>query len=143
MASKNISYTINTYGITALTTAAINPASAQGFGSKVVSVHSSDSTEWDHVTDYYWNYVDQNIVNNMIAAGLRELTNASTVQNAWQSLISYQEGEDEDLYADLDKSVAISGGYDCYYTDIIGKSSLNGNIIMSNGQVTVEGFIIH
>ena len=46
----------------------------------------------------------------------------------------------EDLLIDLNKSVVLEGGYDCSYTTIIGKTTLNGNMTISDGTLTIENF---
>ncbi len=46
----------------------------------------------------------------------------------------------EDLTADLNKSVTFKGGYDCDYATQTGITSLNGNITVSNGVITIGDF---
>lgn len=50
----------------------------------------------------------------------------------------------EDLFIDdiTTKSVTIEGGYGNNFTDINGMTSLNGNMIISNGTITIENFDI-
>ena len=59
----------------------------------VVSIHDSKATNWDQVTGYYWEYVDQDVVNNMMAQGVMALTGETNTMNAWNALIPYQSGE--------------------------------------------------
>jgi hypothetical protein len=60
---------------------------------KVVHVHSPVATDWNGESDY-WNYVDQEVVNQMVDLGLTSLTGTSTVAEAWRALIpAYQPGE--------------------------------------------------
>jgi hypothetical protein len=56
---------------------------------KVVHVHSAQATSWDFGNNYYGNsnYVNQNIVNSMVDNGVKSLTGASSVAQAWQSLV--------------------------------------------------------
>lgn len=61
--------------------------------SRVVHVHDPDATSWNGETDY-WNYVDQNVVNNMVDQGLMALMGTSSVTDAWQALLpNYQVGQ--------------------------------------------------
>jgi hypothetical protein len=48
----------------------------------------------------------------------------------------------EDVYMDLNKSVTLQGGHSCYYSDVQGKTILNGNMTISNGTVSIENFIL-
>jgi PKD repeat protein len=48
----------------------------------------------------------------------------------------------ENLNFNLNKSVILDGGYDCGYTSNTGKTILNGNLIISDGTVTIENLII-
>ena len=59
----------------------------------VVSVHDSLATDWDYTTDYYWQYVNQDIVDSMIAMGVMYLTGTNNTNDAWNALIPYQAGE--------------------------------------------------
>lgn len=52
----------------------------------VVHLHSLSATSWTGQADY-WNYVNQNVVNAMIDAGLQNLTNTSTVTDAWRKIL--------------------------------------------------------
>ncbi len=49
----------------------------------------------------------------------------------------------EDLTINLNKSVAIEGGYDCDYTTVTGTSSLNGTMTISNGSVSIENLVMN
>lgn len=46
----------------------------------------------------------------------------------------------EDLYIDENKSVTLVGGYDHDYTNIDGKTILNGSMIINNGIVVIENY---
>ena len=46
----------------------------------------------------------------------------------------------EDLFMDLNKSVTFEGGYACDYATRTGTTSLNGNITVSNGLITIGDF---
>ena len=59
----------------------------------VISVHDSQATIWDYTTDYYWQYVNQNIVDTMIALGVMHLSGTTNTNDAWNALIPYQTGE--------------------------------------------------
>ena len=59
----------------------------------VVHVHSSGATAWKGQADY-WNYVNQDTVDEMVNRGMMALTGASTVAAAWQSLLpDYSPGQ--------------------------------------------------
>ena len=53
----------------------------------MVHIHSGSATSWDFSTGWYGNYVNQDVVNNMVDAGLKQLTGQSTVAAAWQALL--------------------------------------------------------
>jgi hypothetical protein len=59
----------------------------------VISVHDSQATNWDYSTNYFWQYVNQDIVDTMIAMGVMYLTGTNNTNDAWNALIPYQAGE--------------------------------------------------
>ena len=61
---------------------------------RVVSVHDSRATHWDYATGYHWEYIDQAIVNDMVALGVMALTGRTNTIDAWNDLIPYQPGEE-------------------------------------------------
>ncbi len=70
------------------------PTSSPPVGSRVVHVHDADATDWDFGNDYYGNFVDQNMVNAMVDRGVMELTDASSVGDAWKAIIpNYEHGK--------------------------------------------------
>jgi hypothetical protein len=73
----------------------------------------------------------------------------STLQSAYDDAVdgdtiqSHDQAFNEDLYIDdIDdnKSVTFEGGYDCSYSTITGKTTLNGNLTISNGTATIGNF---
>jgi len=61
---------------------------------KVVHIRNAAATNWNGEDDDYWSYLDQTAVDSMFDLGLRELTGAATVIDAWTSLIpTYRHGE--------------------------------------------------
>ncbi|MGQ9626034.1 MAG: DUF362 domain-containing protein [Anaerolineae bacterium] len=73
---------------------------------RVVHVHSTSATFWDFGSNYYGNYVRQDVVNNMVDRGVMELTGTSTVANAWRALLpNYQSG----------KKIAIKVNFNNYF----------------------------
>ncbi|HDH11382.1 MAG TPA: hypothetical protein ENG83_04150 [Nitrospirae bacterium] len=48
----------------------------------------------------------------------------------------------ENLNFNRNISVTLEGGYDCNYSAIIGNTTLNGNMTISNGTITTENLII-
>lgn len=79
---------------------------------RVVSVHDSDATNWDYVTGYHWEYVDQNIVNNMMAQGVMALTGETNTVDAWKALIPYQPGESVLIKFNFNNTGGCGGGND-------------------------------
>lgn len=56
---------------------------------KVVHVHDGDATSWDFGNDYYGReeFVNQDVVNEMVDRGVKELAGTSSVAQAWQVLV--------------------------------------------------------
>ena len=52
----------------------------------VVHMHSLSATTWSGQADY-WNYVNQNVVNAMVDAGLQNLTSTATTQDVWRKIL--------------------------------------------------------
>jgi uncharacterized protein (DUF362 family) len=61
---------------------------------RVVSVHDSKATNWDYQTGYYWQYIDQKVVDDMVAQGVEALTGKDSIKGAWKDLIPYKPGDD-------------------------------------------------
>jgi hypothetical protein len=70
----------------------------------VVSVHDGSATNWDHVSGYHWERIDQEVVSDMVATGVMTLTAKSTLASAWQHLIPYQNGEAVALKVNLNNT---------------------------------------
>jgi len=74
---------------------------------KVIHMHSEGATSWDGSTVDYWNYVNQNVVNDMVDQGVMALTGASAVADAWRALIpTYQPGQAIAIKVNLNNSFA-------------------------------------
>jgi len=59
-----------------------------------VHIHDNDATYWNFDSNYYGDYVRQDVVDNMVDRGVMELTGTTSVANAWQALIpDYQPGK--------------------------------------------------
>jgi uncharacterized protein (DUF362 family) len=54
---------------------------------RVVHVRDTDATFWDYGTDWYGDYIDQDVVTAMVTEGLLTLTGTQSVHSAWQVLI--------------------------------------------------------
>ena len=54
---------------------------------KVVHVHDTGATYWDFSTGWYGDYVDQDVVYEMVDRGLMQLTGRTSRAAAWQALI--------------------------------------------------------
>jgi hypothetical protein len=64
------------------------------FPGRVVHVTHEDVHAWNYKKLNYWDFVNQNAVDEMVNQGLIDLTGQSTVAEAWRSLIpDYQPGE--------------------------------------------------
>ena len=60
---------------------------------RVVHVHSHDATFWNTSDHRFWNYVNQQVVDEMVDQGLMALTGQSSVKDAWHTLLpDYQVG---------------------------------------------------
>lgn len=60
--------------------------------SRVVHVHAPSATYWDGSSNYYYNYVNQSVVNDMVDRGVMALTGTSTRADAWRALIPNYSG---------------------------------------------------
>lgn len=60
---------------------------------RVVSIHDVNATNWDYATGFYWQYINQNVVNDMVKKGVMALTGGVNAVEAWKILIPYQAGE--------------------------------------------------
>ncbi|PKL39160.1 MAG: hypothetical protein CVV44_09855 [Spirochaetae bacterium HGW-Spirochaetae-1] len=61
---------------------------------RVVRVIDSDATSWNGVNpDDFYQYTDQDAVDAMVGRGVRELAGKSTDEEAWRSLVPYNNGE--------------------------------------------------
>jgi len=55
---------------------------------RVIRVHSNNATSWDFSTSYYWENIDQSVIDRMVEEGVKALTGASDAQTAWQTIMS-------------------------------------------------------
>jgi len=60
--------------------------------SRVVHVHAPSATYWNGSSNYYYNYVNQSVVNEMVDRGVMALTGTSTRADAWRALIPNYSG---------------------------------------------------
>jgi hypothetical protein len=65
----------------------------KGSTHRVVSVYDSMATSWDYETGLHWNYIDQDVVRDMVSKGIMALTGTTNLVDAWTQLIPYQAGE--------------------------------------------------
>lgn len=59
---------------------------------RVVHIHAPSATNWNGTSNYYYNYVNQSVVNDMVDRGVMALTGASTRADAWRTLIPNYSG---------------------------------------------------
>ena len=79
---------------TPTSTSTPSPTSDPTGGPRVIHVHDASATNWNFGSNYYGNYVNQGIVNAMVDRGMKELTNTSTVGDAWRAILpSYTPGQ--------------------------------------------------
>ncbi len=76
---------------------------------RVVSVHSSDATNWAGSGNAH-NYINQEEVNKMVREGLLRLTGETDYINAWRKLIPYQTGEIVAIKLNCNNWCSVSGG---------------------------------
>jgi uncharacterized protein (DUF362 family) len=61
---------------------------------RVVRVHSSGATNWNFFSGWWGDFVDQEVVNEMIEQGLKVLTATTSVEAAWDEILPlYQPGQ--------------------------------------------------
>jgi hypothetical protein len=53
----------------------------------VVHLHAREATHWDYGSNYYGDYVDQEVVTAMMDAGVMALTGLGTVAEAWRTIV--------------------------------------------------------
>jgi hypothetical protein len=99
---------------------------------RVVSVHNSSATNWDHQTGYYWENINQSIVDDMVATGLMALTGKTSEAEAWRALIPYQSDEEVLIKLNFNNSSGCSAGAN----DNINPSPELMNVII-NGLISI------
>ena len=60
----------------------------------------------------------------------------------WDTIQTQALSFTEDLNINIDKSVTLEGGYDCNYLTVIGNTTLNGNMTISDGTITTGNFVL-
>lgn len=55
---------------------------------RVARVHSDEATSWDFNTGYYWENVDQSVIDRMVEEGVKALTDSTDAQSAWQEIMT-------------------------------------------------------
>lgn len=85
----------------------VNPATRDG---RVVHIHSARATYWDYGDSYYGDYVNQDVVNAMVDAGILALTGVGSLAEAWRAIVpGYAPG----------RSIAIKINMNnCYHCDL-------------------------
>ncbi|HEC33275.1 MAG TPA: twin-arginine translocation signal domain-containing protein, partial [Chloroflexi bacterium] len=63
------------------------PAEPARIPGRVVHIRAPGATYWDFGSDYYGNFVDQNAVDQMVERGVMELTDTTSVADAWRTLV--------------------------------------------------------
>jgi len=98
----------------------------ENYPNRVVSVHDSDSTNWDFglcgygSCAYYYGdnaYVNQAVVDNMIDRGLMELSGTTTISDAWSEILSnYVPGQKIAIKVNFNDAI-MGGGVQGYGDD--------------------------
>ena len=69
-------------------------ALAQTAGPLVIGVRHNRATWWDYNSNYYWDFVDQAVVNQMVDYGITALAKESSPAAAWQRVMAaYRSGD--------------------------------------------------
>lgn len=55
----------------------------------VVQVHNNKATNWDYKTGWYGDYVDQDVIDQMVEAGMLRFTGKLTLVEAWRSILPH------------------------------------------------------
>jgi hypothetical protein len=79
---------------------------------RVVSVHSDAASAWTGGSGFYWQYVNQTIVTEMVDLGVKQLTGEGDRASAWSALIDYQSGETVAIKINLNNCHSCGGGSD-------------------------------
>ena len=118
-------YTPAALGAAAGTLLTVPHAMALPSPHRVVSVHDANATSWTFpctesgpCAEYYGDdaYVDQTVVDNMVATGLKVLTGETSLTGAWQKILpDYQTGEIIAIKVNFNDS--IMGGGSSGYAD--------------------------
>jgi len=99
-------------------TETVTPPPPSVFDGKVVHVRGSGVTNWPGTNDtYFYNYIDQDKINNMVQSGLQQLTGQTSWNNIWSELFTrvnpsgYQSGQKIAMKVSFNNS--IFNGNDC------------------------------
>ncbi len=85
-------------------------AGADGAG-RVVHVHDDRATAWDYKTGWYGDYVDQEVVDGMLARAVTEFTGARTAAGAWRAILpAYRPGQKIAIKINLNNAIYGSSG---------------------------------
>lgn len=95
LARRSARHPARASGLT-LTPQAYLPLVARGYSpyfARVIHVHGESATHWSGESAF-WEHVDQQVVNEMVARGVMALTRTATVADAWRALLPlYQPGQ--------------------------------------------------
>jgi hypothetical protein len=79
-------------------------------GPRVIHVHSNNATTWTGSDPLYHNYVNQDVVDEMVDQGMMALTGASTVAGAWRSVLpAYQVGQRIAIKVNFNSTLSCAG----------------------------------
>ena len=80
---------------------------------KVVRVHDDRATFWDYSSNYYFDHVNQGVVDDMLDVGVKCLTNTFTVAHAWDVIMAtYQPGDKVAVKINLNNYAGMSNEMD-------------------------------
>lgn len=68
-----------------------NPSPSQA---NVLEIHNEEATSWDYKTEEYLDYINQDVVDDMVNKGVCELTGLENPEGAWRNIVKgYLEGD--------------------------------------------------
>jgi hypothetical protein len=88
-------------------------AGRDGGRPKVVRVYDDRATFWDYSSTYYFDHVNQGVVDDMLEVGVKCLTNTFTVAEAWGAIMAaYQPGDKVAVKINLNNYAGMSNEMD-------------------------------
>jgi len=98
---------------------------------KVFEIHNEEATSWDYTTERYLDYINQDVVDDMVDEGVCELTGLGDPKGAWRNIMSgYAEGDKIAIKPNFNN---INHGYqDCFTSPQVINSVVKGLVAHLN-----------